>query len=119
MSEAESLVHETTGICTYLAQGSTWFHLKTLAVKPIVEGGLGLFREGPQAYADVFGNMPGTINTDRPESLMNFLVFLRGWEKTLAKCATRDVANRGLGAAAQKAMASLNNIEHRVQRSIR
>ena len=118
MSEAESLVHETTGICTYLAQGSTWFHLKTLAVKPIVAGGPGLFKEGPQGYADIFSNIPGTINTDRPESLLNFLAFLRGREKTLAKCAARDVADRSLGAAPQKAMTSLNNTDHRVQRSI-
>ena len=118
LKEVEALSDAATGICTYLSQGITWFSLKALAVQPIVEGGLGLLREGSREYQAIFAKMPGTIDTDRPESVMRFQDFLRGREQTLGRCAARDVQDRHLGAAAKSAAASLQDIHARVKRSI-
>ena len=107
-------------LCTYLnsAQSTACWHLQCIAAHSVEEGGLGLFQEGSREFCAVFSQMPGTILEDRPESVMDFLRFLRGREKTLALCAAKDLAARDLGQGARKAAEALANVQGRVERSI-
>ena len=107
-------------LCTYLnsAQSTTWWHLQCIAVHPPEDGGLGLFREGSREFREIFSAMPGTIVEERPESVMNFLRFLRGREAALAPLAAQDVATRSLKQGAHDAAAALANVAGRVERSI-
>ena len=114
--EIDCGVHE--GICAYLGRGATWFNLKCLATHSREDGGLGLFSEGSAEYQRVFGTMPGTTLEDRPESVMRFLVFLRGRERTLAALAAKDVQARDLGDGAQAAAAALADPQGCAQRSL-
>ena len=118
LKETDCKVYES--ICTYLnsAQSTTWFQLKALAVLPREDGGLGLLTEGSKEYLAIFDEMPGTIVEDRPESVMNFLRFLRNKERVLAPCAAVDVVNRDLKAGALTASAALADVAGRVKRSI-
>ena len=107
-------------MCTYLnsAKSTTWWQMQCIAVHPLADGGLGLFREGSREFRAVFSQMLGTIVEDRPESVMNFLRFLRGREKTLALCAAKDVVARDLKQGAYMAAEALANVAGRVERSI-
>ena len=118
LEESGRTSQDAEKIGTYLAQGLTWFSMKALAVKPVVQGGLGLMQEGSREYKKVFSNMPASIIEGRPESAMNFLTFLRGKQAHLARCAARDVADRGLGAGARDAATSLADEDSRVERSV-
>ena len=61
-------------------------------------------------YARCFPSMPGTIDEDRPGSVMNFLRFVRGKERVLVQCAALDVRSRDLKAGAQLAAAALADV---------
>ena len=77
-----------------------------------------MVREGSPQYKDAFGAMPSSTVEDRPESVMNFMMFLRGRERIFAQCAAKDVAERSLGETAQQVAASLADVGARVRRSI-
>ena len=67
-----------SALSTYLnsALSTTWFQLKVIATHSRVQGGLGLLAEGSREYHAVFSEMLGTIDKDRPESVMDFLRLL-------------------------------------------
>ena len=56
-----------------MCDGITWLRLQSLATTPVLECGLGLFREMPRVHKAIFGNALGGIVDGRSESVCNFL----------------------------------------------
>ena len=98
--------------------GVTWTTLQAIAVKPRDEGGLALFREGSQEFADAFSAKPSTIIDGRPETDLAFLQFLQGKEEVLRRAAARDMEQRALRGEAVAAAADLGKPALRINRAI-
>ena len=49
---------DVKALCSYLGDGITWSRIQALATTPVLEGGLGLFREMSQEHKAVFGTAP-------------------------------------------------------------
>ena len=105
-------------LCSYLCDGITWSRIQALATTPLLEGGLGLFREMSQEHKAVFGTAPGGIVEGRPESVYNFLVFLRGKEHVLHLVCARDIAERRLAKSTREAVGLLGDVQGRAERSV-
>ena len=105
-------------LATYLCEGVTWTTLQAIAVKPRDEGGLALFREGSQEFADAFSAKPSTIIDGRPETDLAFLQFLQGKEEVLRRAAARDMEQRALRGEAVAAAADLGKPALRISRAI-
>ena len=85
----------------------------------MLNGGLGLFKEGGEKCRDIFRKALSSIISTRPETDMEFLKLLRGKEHVLHKVALKDLEQRTkLGAETVAATASLGDIAHRIRRAI-
>ena len=105
-------------LAAYLTEGVTWSRLSEIAIKPVAEGGLALFKDGTQALKDLFSKSPSAIVENRPETDLNFLKALEGKEHLLHRLALKDLEQRRLGAETQAAVLNLGNISHRIRRRI-
>ena len=105
-------------LAAYLTDGTTWSRFKALAVKPVADGGLGLFKEHSKAYKETLGTTPEAIIDARPETDLRFLQALAGKEVLLHRLATKDLGTRRLGADTNEAVLNLANIRHRIRRRI-
>ena len=115
---AESLGVSIKALAAYLADGSTWQRLRSIAVTPKRDGGLGLFKDGSPACHQVFRLHPQAIIDLRPDSHLRVLKLLRGREDVLFQCASQDLKQRELAASTVRAVADFGSIEKRLQRSI-
>ena len=109
---------EYKSLASYLCDGVTWTTLQAIAVKPPDAGGLALFPEGSQAFADAFSAKPSPIVDGRPETDLAFLQFLQGREEVLRRTAARDMEQRSLRGEAVAAAADLGSPALRISRRI-
>ena len=105
-------------LAEYLGSGVTWTRLQAIACTPLIEHGLGLFRQGTRPCVQVFGKTPPGIFESRPESDFKFLRFLQGKEHVLSLAATIDVNDRELCAKTEEAVNLLAHNEGRAQRRV-
>ena len=106
-------------LCSYFTDGITWNRLRAIAVLPVAEGGLGLFRDGSRQCKELFGTAPSSIVTTRPETDLQFLKFLRGKEHLLHRLAVKDLEQRTkLGPETMAAVVNLGDLRQRIRRAV-
>ena len=105
-------------LCEYINKGVTWTRLQALASAPVVDHGLGLFKEKSQQYKRMFSKAPRPIVDTRPESDKHFLLFLGGKEHVLWQTASRDVTDRNLSASTVEAVQILQHVPGRAIRRL-
>ena len=105
-------------LAAYLVEGVTWSRLREIATKAPADGGLQLFRDGSRECKNLFGKAPCSIVTTRPETDMEFLLFLKNKEHLLHRLATKDLEQRALSKETKEAVLNLGDMKLRIQRMI-
>ena len=105
-------------LAAYLVEGITWNRLKGIGTKTRNAGGLQLFKDRSTACNEVFGTAPAAIITNRPETDLRFLKFLKGKEHILYKLAVKDLDQRPMAADTMAAVRNLGDIGQRVRRHL-
>ena len=90
--------HESIkAISYYLHDGGTWNRLKSIAVQPPANGGLGLLVDGTPGYYDMFGQAPPRNMGERPDTTAALLEWLQPRAAMLSRLVQHDAATRELG----------------------
>ena len=87
---------KTKAIASYLHEGGTWNRFKAIAVTPLDDGGLGLFRDASPEYAMVFGTGSPTNIDERPDTTCAVLQWVNERHVVLAKLAAHDITTRNM-----------------------
>ena len=76
VSALGSVYVSTITLNNYLRDGVTWSRLASIAVQDPDHDGLGLFAEGSQEFAHVFGSSPPRLSDERPQATLDFYKWL-------------------------------------------
>ena len=118
ISAAGEIMEDYKAIAAHLADGITWQRLRALAIKPIDEGGLALFRDGSPECHKIFHKGPPSIIAGRPLTDKEFLEFLRGKEEVLARLCLKDGQQRSLKEDTKRATEALGFADQNIYRNI-
>ena len=109
---------DVKALCGYMGDGITWSRIQASATTPVLEGGLGLFKDMSEEHKAIIGTALGRIVDGRPESVYNFLVFLRGKEHVLHLVCARNIAERRLAKSTRQVVCPLGDIQLRAERIV-
>ena len=102
----------TVALNNYLRDGVTWSRLASIAVQDPEQDGLGLFAEGSQEFANIFGSSPPRLCDERPQATLDFYRWLMNREPILRLLINCDMRMRNLtGSDAVVALQTINSNE--------
>ena len=92
--------------------------MRSFACKPIEDGGLGLFKDGPKQCKELFGQSPLKIIHIWPETDLNFLKLIEGKEHLLHQLAMKDLQQRSLVAETKAAIVNIGGSKNRINKRV-